>query len=180
MISNSQSFEKTFIKTFGDISRSSLASVKESRIRAELGGSLTVSNRNEQALFRSKQMLQYCFSKSPIWLRIILWDANERENLNKADFKLDRANLFFEDVVANEKVLYVYFKDYVELFVSPIILAIINYETNKEPFANITCYFINFSTPVILNIYDDRGMDIFSPNKILTSGISDQYSSWLI
>jgi RHS repeat-associated protein len=180
MISDSISFEKDFIKTFGDNNRSSLVSVKENRIRVELGGSLTVSNRVEQALFRSKQILQYCFGKSQIWLRIILWDDNERENLKKADFKLNHANLFFEGVVANEKVLYVHFKEYAELFVNPIILAIINYEINKEPYANITCYFINFSTPVLLNIYDDRGMDIFSPNKRLINGIADQYNSWLI
>lgn len=37
----------------------------------------------------------------------------------------------------------------------------------EEPSANITCYFINFKRPIIINVYDDRGMDIYSPDKMI-------------
>jgi hypothetical protein len=154
--------------------------VKDNRIRVELGGSLTLPNRHEEALKRSKQVLKYCFDKSSIWLRIILWDDVEKENLINAGLDLNKADLIFEGEFANEKVLYVYFREYSELSIDPVVISIINYETNRDPFANITCYFVNFLAPLVLNIYDDRGLDIFSPNQSFTDGITNRYNSWVI
>jgi hypothetical protein len=62
--------------------------------------------------------------------------------------------------------------------VRSVITSIINYEMAEEPSANITCYFINFEKPVIINVYDDRGMDIYSPDKRIINELSNKFATW--
>jgi len=45
---------------------------------------------------------------------------------------------------------------------------------------NITCYFVGFDRSLILNIYDDRGMDVYSPNKVLIDELLNKFSQWSI
>ncbi|WP_214228786.1 DUF3885 domain-containing protein [Pedobacter sp. B4-66] len=46
----------------------------------------------------------------------------------------------------------------------------------EEPSANITCYFVDFDRSIIVNIYDDRGMDVYSPNKAIIEGLLNRFS----
>jgi len=50
----------------------------------------------------------------------------------------------------------------------------------KTPSANITCYFINFNSKLIINIYDDRGLDIYTLNTELFYKIKTEFSDWSI
>lgn len=180
MTPESKDFEEKFIHIFKNVNRSTLFPIKKDKIRIELGGSLIVPNRIQQALDRSRKVIKSCFEKYPIWLRIIIWDTREKEKIKATILKVSQANLFFEDEYEGEKVLYVYYELYNEDLIHPIVLSIINFETGGEPFANITCYFINFISCLILNIYDDRGMDLFSPNEVVLKEITDKYNDWII
>ena len=58
-------------------------------------------------------------------------------------------------------------------------MQIINYDLTFTPSANITCYFVDFGEPIIVNIYDDRGCDIYSPNCEFADAVNACFSSWL-
>nr|MBB6139724.1 hypothetical protein [Mucilaginibacter sp. X5P1] len=77
-----------------------------------------------------------------------------------------------------EQVLYLEGK-YSSSFVYPIVRSIVNFDLGEEPYANITCYFIDFESQFIVNIYDDRGMDIYSLNNLLLRDVELKFSKWL-
>jgi len=52
--------------------------------------------------------------------------------------------------------------------------SIINYENGREPSADITCY-VNFEIPILVNIYDDRGMNVISPDKSFASKLKKKF-----
>ena len=178
MVESSIDFENLFIEKFGDLDRTTLGSLGESKIRFELGGEGDDLIRIRQAIERSSQILKYCFDEYSVWLRIILWGEEEEANLKSAGLVVRSADKFFRDK-NDEEVLYLYFKKYSPFQVSPIITSIVNYDMAEEPAANITCYFVNFEKSVIINIYDDRGMDIYTPDKGLIKGLSKEFHDWL-
>ncbi|TCC97852.1 DUF3885 domain-containing protein [Pedobacter hiemivivus] len=179
MIKNPIDFENQFIEKFGDIDRITLRSLTKNKLRFELGGDETDLNRVSQAKDRSSQILQYCFNGLPIWLRIILWDKEGEMDLSNAGLAIETSDKNFRDE-NEEDILYLYLKKYSPLIVSPIVTSIINYEMAEEPSANITCYFVDFDRSIIMNIYDDRGMDVYSPNKAIIEGLLNRFSSWAI
>lgn len=179
MIESSIEFENLFIHKFGNLDRTTLSSLGEDKLRFELGGEETDSIRIRQAIDRSGQILQYCFGVSPIWLRIILWGEDDDINLKNAGLVIKDADRTFSDK-QEEEILYLHYTKYSPFLVSPITTSIINYEMAEEPSANITCYFIDFEKLIIINIYDDRGMDVYSPDKGLIKDISSKFYDWLI
>lgn len=172
-------FEKRFVEKFGDIDRTTLSSITENRLRFELGGDETNSTRIKQAKDRSKQILEYCFSGAPVWLRIILWDSESEANLNAAGLNLNLCDDNFKNE-SEDEVLHLFAKKFGENIGEAVATSIINSEMALEPSANITCYFIDFEKSIIANIYDDRGMDVYSPNKSIIDGLSDKFSIWLV
>jgi hypothetical protein len=179
MIESSIDFENSFIQKFGDLDRTSLGSIVENKLRFELGGEGTDSARITQAIKRSNQILQYCFDESPIWLRIILWSDEEEVNLKNAGLIVHNADKVFRNK-GDEEILYLYFKKYLSFQVSPIITSIINYDMAEEPSANITCYFVDLEKLILVNIYDDRGMDVYALNQEFIKDLSSKFQSWMI
>lgn len=177
MIEGSIEFENLFVQKFGDLDRGTLSSLVETRLRFELGGEEDGSIRIKQAVERSNQIMQYCFHESPIWVRVILWGEDEEANLETAGLAIKDADKVFRDR-QEEEILYLYFKKYSSFLASPITTSIINYEMAEEPSANVTCYFIDFAKLIIINVYDDRGMDVYSPNKRLIEDISNKFYDW--
>ena len=177
MISDFNDFDKLFADTFGDIDRTTLSSIYENRLRLELGADESGLNRIEQAIGRTMQFLQYCFQEMPVWLRLILWSEAEEKNLEQAGLIIRHADIAFRQENAEYVVLYLNFKKVSEP-VRSVITSIINYEMAEEPSANLTCYFINFEKPVIINVYDDRGMDIYSPDKRIINELSNKFATW--
>lgn len=181
MISSIKEFEDVFDKTFRGINKSSLSAVSYDRIRFALGGDLPNTDKKvNQVLDRCNQILQDCFLEKDIWLRIILWNKREKINLLNAGLKITHADLILEENIEANDTLILYKKKFSSSFLEPILLSNINYEIGKNPFANITCYFINFSIPLVINIYDDRGMDVVSPNKEFIKNLSSKYKDWLV
>jgi hypothetical protein len=181
MISSIKEFEDVFEQTFGDINKESLSTVPFNRIRFALGDDLpNIDKKVKQVVYRCDQILNDCFAKKDIWLRIILWDRKEKDNLLNAGLNVMYADFILEGNFEGNNILILYKKKFSGSFLKPIILSNINFEIGKNPFAHITCYFINFSIPLVINIYDDRGMDIVSANKELTKNLSNKYKEWII
>ncbi|MDR0793595.1 MAG: hypothetical protein LBE82_09835 [Chitinophagaceae bacterium] len=164
MIVNKDSFEKEFSNTFGNLSRESLSAIETKRVRFELGEDFFSNERIDLAIKKSTLILEYYFLTSDIWMRIIIWDKEQKNSLINLlkEYLKDKLNYFFEGVYNGEDILYIYCNVYNPPLIISIASLIINFEQGKEPSANITCYFINFVNAVIANIYDDRGMDVVS------------------
>ncbi|PWG78084.1 DUF3885 domain-containing protein [Pararcticibacter amylolyticus] len=180
MINTWKDFEDTFNNVFGRINTTSLASIDRNRLRIELGGEGDDSARVIQAIQRSNRILEYCFSGKDVWIRAILWSEDEEAALEMAGLSVRSANKLFRQKKEDEEVLYLFFDRYTDSLGKVLTTSIINYEMALEPSANITCYFINLKDQLIINIYDDRGMDIFSPNDDLIYAIGRQFSGWLL
>jgi hypothetical protein len=179
MIKNPDDFENKFNEVFGDVDRVTLSSLSKNKLRFELGGEGSDMNRIEQARNRSNQIFQHCFNGLPLWLRIILWDEEAAINLNKAGLTIKSSDDYFESK-NEENILYLFIKKYSFSKIDPVVSAKINYEMAEEPSANITCYFINFEKSIIVNVYDDRGMDIYADNQSIINELLSKFSDWVI
>jgi len=187
IIDNPSDFELLFTNTFGDIDRSTLYGVEEDNaLGIELGGrGNSEAQRLKQAFSRGNKILQYCFGGKSIWLRIILWTDKEQRNLADAGFSMDKATKVFkqkEDYETFHKyeTLYIHFNRYSKLSLSPLTKSNINYDSKVDPCAQITCYYIDLDSKLIINIYDDRGLVIYSPNKELLMKIKNKFRDWLL
>lgn len=179
-INNPPQFERQFNELFGVIDRTTLSRIEnDKKLRIELGCDLDEEQRLKQALERSSKILHDCFENKPVWLRIILWGATEESNIVSAGFSLGSPNKLFRQKDENE-ILYVYFNRYAKHHLSPIVESIINFDMGEDPSANITCYFINFKSKVIVNLYDDRGLDIYTPNDVLLGEFTERYMEWSV
>lgn len=156
-----------FLDRFGDISKITLSNIKKNRIRINLGEDLDGKSRVNQALKRSKAVLDFCFKGKEIWLQIILWDNDALIALKTAGINPDYADNKLEWKEDDNNFLGLNYKQYSFQKILPICLSIINFDLAYSPSANITCYFIDFVEPIIVNIYDDRGCDIYSPSRSL-------------
>ncbi|WP_158799432.1 DUF3885 domain-containing protein [Pedobacter sp. L105] len=179
MIDSVINFEDLFIQKFGDIDRTSLSSLGINKLRFELGGEEEDLTRINQATERSNLILRYCFGDLPIWLRIILWQKDEESSSESIRLVLGKADLVLRDQ-KEEEVLYLHFKKYLQSQISPIATSIINYEMAEEPSSNITCYFVNFERSIVINIYDDRGMDVYAASRKFSEDLSSKFHDWLI
>lgn len=178
-IDNANEFERLFNDTFGDIDRNTLSKLGAEKLRIDLGGDEEGAQRLNQALDRSSKVLQYCFKNKAVWLRMILWSDREERNLENAGFKLHKAIRVFKQK-SEDQILYTHFNRYSKHLLTPIRKSIINFDMAVEPSANITCYFVSFSAKLIINIYDDRGLDIYTPNNVLLNKIKNDFFEWLI
>ncbi|GAA4136221.1 hypothetical protein GCM10022216_10920 [Sphingobacterium kyonggiense] len=178
-IKNKADYDRIFLDRFGDISHNTLRNIKENRIRIDLGEDLEDESRVKQALKRSNSILDSFFKGKGIWLQIILWDDEGLKALKDAGLNPDMADKRFEWNRGNCNVICLYYKQYSFQKVLPLALSVINYEMAFTPSANITCYFVDFEEPAIVNIYDDRGCDIYSPNREFVDVINARFSCWL-
>jgi hypothetical protein len=184
MIKNPIYFENAFTNVFGDINRTTLSNISTNRLRFELAGENESSTfRIKQAVHRSFQILNYCFKKE-LWLRIILWDKSEEIFLKDSGLNIHKCNNYFsQNVILNEEklnVLYFYYQPVDPSILNIISTLIINYDLAKEPSENITCFFIDLQNFTLANIYDDRGMDVYSPVTHIIDNISSEFSDWKI
>lgn len=178
-IENRADYERMFLDNFGDISKTTLGEIKEDRVRIDLGGDLEDGFRVKQALERGKAVLDCCFEGKGIWLHITLWGDDELTALKKAGMNPDVADKNLDWNEDGNDVLCLYYKQYSFEKVLPLALSVINYELAFDPSANIACYFIDFNEPVVVNIYDDRGCDIYAPQSDLVAVINARFSDWL-
>jgi len=181
MIVNNVDFEIPFTNAFGDLNRVSLSSIHDNRLRFELAGDLEeTQSRIREAIERSTDILTYCFKNREVLLRILLWDDNAVELLEKLIIGTDHQAERTRDLESECDMLYVKMKKYDEFIGNYIKELIIHHDMAIEPSANITCYYINFEIPVVINIYDDRGMDVFSTNFEFINDLRLNFLKWIL
>ncbi|VTR49076.1 DUF3885 domain-containing protein [Sphingobacterium thalpophilum] len=181
MIVNNVDFEIAFTNAFGDLNRVSLSSIHDNRLRFELAGDLEeTQSRIREAIERSTDILTYCFKNREVLLRILLWDDNAVELLEKIINGTDHQAERTRDLESECDMLYVKMKKYDEFIGNYIKELIIHHDMAIEPSANMTCYYINFEIPVVINIYDDRGMDVFSANFEFINDLRLNFLKWIL
>lgn len=178
-IKNKADYDRIFLDRFGDISKITLSNIKRYRVRIDLGEDLEDESRVKQALKRGNAVLDCCFEGKGIWLQIIFWDNDGLTALKNAGINPDEADKSLEWNVDGYNILCLYYKQYSFEKVLPLALSVINYEMAFTPSANITCYFVDFREPLVVNIYDDRGCDIYSPNSDFVDVFNARFSCWL-
>ena len=50
----------------------------------------------------------------------------------------------------------------------------------RSPAISGECYFINKSKEIIINLYDDRGMDVIATNKNKLKDLYHNYNQWIL
>lgn len=181
MTNNIKLFEEQFEENFPNIDKTTLSKIKNGKLRIDLGGSLkNTEKRIEQAKLRINEILKFCLSESKIWIHLILWDRLEEVNLVRAGLNLKLADLVTKKHTPDHDILVIYTEKHFEDLISPIILCKLNSELAKSPSADITFYIIDFDAKLIINIYDDRGMDIYSTNSKYMDNVASKFQKWLL
>lgn len=180
MINEAKAIESRLDQTFGTIDRTTLSKIKGNRTRFELGGSYEFIDRVNHAINKAQEVLNYCFEGKGIWLRIILWDTDAEISMLKAGLKKSAFHTYYKEKFENEDVLYLQLVKYESILIEPLIKSVVNYELGEDPSANITCYYINFENQIIANLYDDRGMDVVSLDKLAFKKLRTAFSDWIV
>jgi hypothetical protein len=159
-------FETSYLKFFGSESEMSLV--------LEMGEGEDAVQRVNITHQKSKEVLDYLFDSRDLWIKLIIWNKsfNTRFELEKCqfDWKKPMQVVDLHDSIvlnASEKVdtdaYFLYYPKYDYEMVRPLIQAIAAFELGLDPSANISAEFMSFGrSPVLVNLYDDRGMEIIS------------------
>ncbi len=65
-------------------------------------------------------------------------------------------------------------------FLDSLLWGILAQELGIRPKLLGSFYLVNFETQVLIHPYDDRGMDIISPSKVLLKSLFDKFEDWLL
>ena len=153
--------------------------------------------RVQKVIQRFKDISKEIFRDKDIWIALILWNierATVKElevcgfNFENADFKFEGSkydSVFVGDNFENfqdSQILYLYYNRFDFLKLKGLVKAIAGFELGVEPSANITCYFLNFETgnEVLLNLYDDRGMEFLTTNEGLQEKVLKKFKNYIL
>ena len=178
-IKNHEDYNKRLFHKFGSLNINTLSKIKKNRVRINLGEDLEDEFRVQHGLKRCNAVLDFCFKGKEIWLQIILWDNDGLTALKDVGINIYEADKIFEWKEDEYNIICLYYKKYSFQELMPLTLSILNYDLAFTPSANITCYFIDLEEPVIVNIYDDRGCDIYSPNSEFLKAYCNKFSNWV-
>ncbi len=96
------------------------------------------------------------------WIRLSLYnnlDKNLKE-LISAGFDVKFHEDAFQKAIEEGTVIWKEFDRYSIQIFKPLLESHLNFEIGLSPAINAICYFVNFDDGIVINIYDDRGMDI--------------------
>jgi hypothetical protein len=140
--------------------------------KINLAKSKDYRKRSTEALITARKTLDIFFNDRPLIIRLVVWNKDmvdlnfikkEIIKINEVDVELDLSNSI--TLSENEKEdtcsLCLYYKRYSFEKISNLVLSVINNEIGRNPALNATFYCINFEDdPFLINIYDDRGLEI--------------------
>lgn len=145
----------------------SLIDSKANRYRVILGGDLENEERAKHAKSKAIQILKHNFENKSIWIRLVLWDEVDEAILQSTILKNLIDKIKFKKIEDDSLVLFLYFDSFNEIELKKLVESSINYELGFNPSINMTCFYFNFETPILINIYDDRGMDLVgNPSRL--------------
>ncbi|KAA0991033.1 DUF3885 domain-containing protein [Dyadobacter aurulentus] len=188
---NKQEFIRDYKKLFSQNN--------EFKIRFEMGGNIrSKKKRVKQVLTRFEEISNVVFMKKEIWVLLIIWDfkMDNNEKLIRLGFDIDLAkNYYFgkvndgliemkyfdQEVLDEAEILYLEYGSYSFRDILPLVHSSAGFDLAMENTAGLSAYYISFSKePVLLNLYDDRGMELLSHDKKLIDSISRKFSHYLL
>jgi hypothetical protein len=121
--------------------------------------------RSKIACAEACEMMGKYLSNS-VYIRLILWNKNNEQDLNIQ--VLNKVDKFRCDcsIIDNGVVGYYHINNFDISQINELVQAHINFELGLEPSINATIYYIDFEAKVLINLYDDRGLDIISLNPL--------------
>lgn len=162
----------------------------EHKIVFEMSGNIKDENlRVKNVIQRFKEISEAVFINKDIWIALIMWNNSmgTYKDLQDCKFKTDEATLLLEGDINDKifhfddyedcKIIYLYYNKYDFAKVEPLVTAIAGFELGVEPSANVNAYFLNFQedNAVLLNLYDDRGMELITTNLEFRQKILKQF-----
>lgn len=173
----------------------------ELKLRFEMGGKLKSKKRITQVLKRFEEISSYIFDNKEVWILLIIWDSkgnNKKELLNSGFEKsLSLADEYYTGKLRDEvidihnfnieafedaEILYIKYKIYNFNAIFPIVYSKAGFELGANNTAGIVAYFISFSDeqPILLNLYDDRGMELLTTKQTLVNLIHNKFDEYII
>ncbi len=139
-----------------------------------------------QVLKRASEILSSTFENDDTWIRIIIW--NRVIETLPVEFKLGHYDFLirkseFQSLKHNKtnSVLYVRYKSFRIRLVKNLIKSIATREiegisSDNKDLEDISVYFVKFGkNPTVVNLYDDRGLDIIQKNQPLLEKAFSRY-----
>lgn len=147
------------LNVFGLKNFTTLSNVK-TKNRYELGKNHVGHDRFVIAHLLATKLLKETFDNKKLWIRLVLWDEKDESVLeNPIIFPL-LDSLKFKKIKDNSLVLY-YLLDKIDFNkIDGLIKSSVGYELGIDNTLNISCFYFDIDFSTILNIYDDRGLDI--------------------
>jgi hypothetical protein len=147
------------LDVFGLNDFTTLSNVK-SKIRYELGNNHKDKDRFNIAFSIATELLNKYFRGKSLYIRLILWDEiDESILLNPIILPLMKF-LKFKKIEDGSLVLYFLLDVFNLDLIDGLIKSSIGYELGMDNTLNMTCFYFDSDFSIILNIYDDRGLDV--------------------
>lgn len=169
----------------------------ELKLKFEMGGDMDGDKRLNQVIQRFKEISNYVFKDNEVWVLLIIWDANgkNKQELINSGFDISLASSyydgalddglikkqnFYEEAFQDAEILYLKYKHYSFDDIIPLVYSKAGFELGLENTAGIVAYFVSFENqPVLLNLYDDRGMELLSHGRETINKISVEFSEYI-
>lgn len=169
----------------------------ELKVRFEMGKNEKGNKRVRQVLERFKEISEFIFQDEEIWVLLVIWDANgqnKKELLNSGFDEtqaseyyhghigdgLIRKELFSDDAFDDAEILYLKYQNYSFSKIRPIVYSKAAFELGFKNTAGIVAYFMSFKDkPILLNLYDDRGMEVLSHDNNIISAVERKFSKYI-
>ncbi len=147
----------------------------------------------KEAHKRSVAIFEACFSKDDEIIFVYQQYSDGRKKIRKSNYVLKQ--IAKKGIFEHYDVRDIYELEYKctcwkrvivqglkcsDINYSNILLALVNTDFARQPSTNGECYFINVTSGLILNLYDDRGMDVISTTSDVLRPIYERFNDWLL
>lgn len=182
---------------FIDSYKRSFGNNSELKLTFEMGGDEDGIKRVNQVVQRFKEISDYIFKDKEVWVLLIIWDANgsNKKELLSSGFNINNATSYFhgdlndglinkenfyEDALNEAEILYIKYDLYQFECIFPLVYSKAGFELGIDNTAGIVSYFITFENPpILLNVYDDRGMELLTHDKKVINDVGTKFSKYL-
>lgn len=183
---------------FIDAYRDLFAGNSELKVRFKMGEDMRGAKRLNQVLRRFEDISDFVFRDKEIWVFLIVWNANE-ENAKKLlkemsgeqgatsyyhgkiDDGLVDKERYDEEAFEDAEIVYLKYDHYSINLILPIVYSKAGYDLGMEDTTGILAYFLCFEDhPILLNLYDDRGMELLSHDKNTINSVCEKFRDYVI
>lgn len=148
--------------------------------------------RVNMAFHKTRRIMDLALSGKAIWIVLISWNTPEQtqHELSASGFELSLFQSYSgtpSDGVVDYTLLkpvsttYLYLDTYNSATISPLYKSILRYDLNIPPCTPAQAYFLSFENhPILLNPYDDRGLELLTPNASYQEALEKPFASYVL